>query len=86
MIGHPDYEMVAPGLEIAGGNPDLLRPLLTAAGYPENTHNQRLSRRLMAYTLIHRYVDLAAVISMVPQARKAANLDELASLVWPLSN
>jgi hygromycin-B 7''-O-kinase len=85
MLGHPDYEMVAPGLEIAGGDPELLRSLLIAAGYPENTLDQSLSRRLMAYTLIHRYVDLAAVISMVPQARNAANLDELASLVWPLS-
>jgi hygromycin-B 7''-O-kinase len=85
MLGHPDYEMVAPGLEIAGGDPMLLRSLLTAAGYPENTHNQRISRRLLAYTLIHRYVDLAAVLSMVPQARNAASLDELAHLVWPLS-
>mgnify|MGYP001821812781 FL=1 len=84
MLGHPDYEMIAPGLEIAGGDPELLQSLLTAAGYPENTHNQCLSRRLMAYTLIHRYVDLAAVLSLVPQARNAANLDELASLVWPL--
>ena len=85
MIGHPDYEMVAPGLEIAGGDPELLRSLLNAAGYPENTHNHRLSRRLMAYTLIHRYVDLATVLSLVPQARNAASLDELASLVWPIS-
>ena len=85
MLGHPDYEMVAPGLEIAGGDPELLRSLLVAVGYPENTLDQSLSRRLMAYTLIHRYVDLAAVISLIPQARSAANLDELALLVWPLS-
>lgn len=84
MLGHPDYEMVAPGLEIAGGDPEILSALLIAAGYPENALDQSLSRRLMAYTLIHRYVDLAAVLSLVPQARKAANLDELASLVWPL--
>jgi hygromycin-B 7''-O-kinase len=85
MLGHPDYEMVAPGLEIAGGNPELLRSLLTAAGYPENTLNQNLSQQLMAYTLIHRYVDLAAVLSLIPQARNATNLNELAHLVWPLS-
>jgi hygromycin-B 7''-O-kinase len=85
MLGHPDYEMVAPGLEIAGGDPDFLRCLLIATGYAENTLDLSLSRQLMAYTLIHRYVDLATVLSMVPQARNAANLDELAHLVWPLS-
>ena len=85
MLGHPDYEMVAPGLEIAGGDPELLRSLLTAAGYPENTLDQNLSRRLMAYTLVHRFVDLAAVLSLIPHASSAANLDELAHLVWPLS-
>jgi hygromycin-B 7''-O-kinase len=84
MLGHPYYEMVAPGLEIAGGDSELLRSLLTAAGYPENMLDQSLSRQLFAYTLIHRYVDLAAVLSLIPQACSAANLDELAQLVWPL--
>jgi hygromycin-B 7''-O-kinase len=84
MIGHPDYEMVAPGLEIGAGNPGLLRSLLLAAGYPENSLDGALCRRLMAYTLIHRYVDLATVLLLMPQAQNAANLEELAQLVWPV--
>jgi hygromycin-B 7''-O-kinase len=84
MIGHPDYEMVAPGLEIAGSDPGLLRTLLLAAGYPKQDLDQKLSHRLMAYTLIHRFVDLTSVLSLLPEARKAANLAELAQLVWPL--
>ena len=84
MVGHPDYELVAPGLEIAGGNPEILQALLLAAGYPANTLDENLCLQLMAYTLIHRFVDLTSVLSSVPQARNAANLDELARLVWPV--
>lgn len=84
MVGHPDYELVAPGLEIAGGNPELLRALLLAAGYHETAFDETFCRRLMAYTLIHRFVDLTSVLSAVPGAQKAANLDELAGLVWPV--
>ena len=82
MVGHPDYELVAPGLEIAGSNPELLRALLLASGYPEKSFDEALCRRLMAYTLIHRYVDLTSVLTAVPQAQNAANLDEFARLVW----
>jgi hygromycin-B 7''-O-kinase len=84
MLGHPDYEMVAPGLEIAAGNPKILRSLLLAAGYPHQCLDQSLSRRLMAYTLIHRYIDLTTILALVPQGQTGANLDELAGLVWPL--
>ena len=84
MLGHPDYEIVAPGLEIAGGDPDILRTLLLAAGYPEKDLDQSLCRRLMAYTLVHRYIDLTSIISLIPQASDAISLPELADLVWPL--
>ena len=84
MVGHPDYELIAPGLEIAGGDPIVLRTLLLAAGYSETRLNQVFGRRLMAYTLLHRFVDLASVLSAVPQARTAESLDELAQLIWPL--
>jgi hygromycin-B 7''-O-kinase len=84
MVGHPDYEFVAPGLEIGGGNPEILQTLLITAGYPVEALDETLCRRLMAYTLIHRYVDLTSVFSEIPQAVEAANLDELAQRVWPI--
>jgi hygromycin-B 7''-O-kinase len=84
MVGHPLYEFVAPGLEIGGGNPEILETLMVNAGYPTEALDETLARQLMANTLIHRYIDLASVLSMVPQAREAANMDELTQLVWPL--
>lgn len=64
--------------------PEILEALILNAGYPAKALDKTLARRLMAYTLIHRYIDLASVLSVVPQAREAANMDELTQLVWPL--
>jgi len=84
MIGHPDYELVAPGLDIARGDRGLLRTLLLSAGYPEAALDETLRRRLTAYTLMHRYVRFEDVIAAVPKAGAASNLDELASVIWPV--
>ena len=84
LVGHPDYELLAPGLDIARGDRELLRALLLAAGYPESALDQAFCRRLMAYTLVHRYVKLADVLDMTPQAHTAASLEELARMVWPV--
>ncbi|MCD6291262.1 MAG: aminoglycoside 3'-phosphotransferase/choline kinase family protein [Anaerolineae bacterium] len=84
MVGHPDYELIAPGLDIARGDRDILQALLLAAGYPESTLNEVLRQRLMAYTLMHRYVRLADVIAAIPHARNATGLEELAHIIWPV--
>ncbi len=84
IVGHPDYELVAPGVDIVGGDPGLLRCLLLAAGYPEPTLDIPLCRRLMAYTLVHRYVTLADVLNAVPLARGTDSLESLAHIVWPV--
>jgi hygromycin-B 7''-O-kinase len=84
MVGHPDYELVAPGLTVAAGDGRLLRALLVAAGYPESRLNEALGRRLMAYTLLHRYVRLDDILTLVPRAREAGSLEELARTLWPV--
>lgn len=84
MIGHSDYEIVAPGLTIARGEREPLRALLLSAGYPEPALDEGLGRRLMAYTLIHRYVKLEDVVAMIPEARRADSLEALTRAVWPV--
>lgn len=84
MVAHPDYEIVAPGLCIAKGDGDLLRTLLLAAGYPQEELGETFRRRLMSLTLLHRYVNLADLESVVPAARGAESLEDLARLLWPL--
>lgn len=84
MVGHPDYELVAPGLTIAAGDGRLLRALVVAAGYSESCLDEALRRRLMAYTLLHRYVRLNDILTLVPRAREAGGLEELARTLWPV--
>jgi hygromycin-B 7''-O-kinase len=84
IIGHPDYELVAPGLCIARGDADLLRTLLLASGFSESALDEGLGRRLMALTLMHRYVKLEDLTALVPAARRATCLEELARALWPV--
>jgi hygromycin-B 7''-O-kinase len=84
MVGHPDYELVAPGLDIARGDPDILRTLLVASGCSERTLDDTLRRRLMSYTLLHRYVKLEYALGAIPEAGGARDIEELARVLWPL--
>jgi hypothetical protein len=84
MIGPRDYEIVAPGIDMARGDSALLRELLLAAGYAEAELDDSLQRRLMSCTLIHEYLDLGEVAESVPGAAGASSLDQLAGAVWPV--
>jgi hygromycin-B 7''-O-kinase len=84
-LGHPDYELVAPGLDIGRGDGQLLRALLLGVGYSASDLTEELCRRLMAYTLVHRYVKLEDVMTAIPRAREATGLVELAHLLWPVN-
>jgi hygromycin-B 7''-O-kinase len=84
MIGPQEYEIVAPGVEMARGDSGLLRELLTGAGYSDGQMDEGLQRRLMTCTFMHRYLRFADVVSLIPDACGATSLDELASVVWPM--
>jgi hygromycin-B 7''-O-kinase len=84
-IGPPDYELVAPGLDIARGDGQLLRALLLGVGFTDSDLNAELCHRLMAYTLVHRYVKLQDILAVFPQAHRAVRLGELARVLWPIS-
>ncbi len=84
MLGHPDYEMVAPGIDIARCDAGILRALLLASGYDASRLDDALRHRLMAYTLLHRYVNLKEIMGFFPETRDAATLEELAHALWPV--
>jgi hygromycin-B 7''-O-kinase len=83
-VGHPDYDLVAPGLTIARGDRDVLRTLLAAAGYELGHEAAALRRGLMAQTLVHRYATLLDCVKAVPGAAGAVTLDELSMRLWPV--
>ena len=84
MIGPREYELVAPGVEMVRGDRELLRELLVASGYNDDQLNEELEHRLMTCTLLHRYLTLPDLMSLIPEARAATSVDELAGIVWPM--
>jgi len=84
LLGHPDYESVSPGLDLARGDGELLRTLLVANGTPEEELTVDLRHRLMAYTLVHQYVKLKDVLALIPASSGADGIDELAEILWPV--
>ncbi len=85
LLGHPDYESVSPGLDLARGDGELLRTMLVASGTSEDGLTPDLRHRLMAYTLVHQYVKLKDVLALVPAGSGAEGLEELAEILWPVA-
>jgi hygromycin-B 7''-O-kinase len=84
MLGHPHYEFVAPGCCITRGSPGLQRAMLLAYGYSENQLDATLARQLMAYTLIHRFVNLSDLLALFGPQRPA-DFDALRKALWSFS-
>lgn len=81
MRGAPEYEFAAVGLYVSGGDTDFLRRTLLAYGY---THlDASLSRRFLAYLLLHKFSCLRTYLTQVPST--AETLDDLAEDWWSLA-
>lgn len=81
MLGAPEYEFASVGLFVSSGEAGLLRTLLAAYGYPPGDLDGALERRLLAYTLLHRYSNLPWYLSRLPPPPRET-LESLASRWW----
>lgn len=84
MLGHPHYEFVAPGCCITRGSPELQRAMLLAYGYSEDQLDATLAKQLMAYTLIHRFLNLLDLLALFGPQRPA-NFAALWKALWSFS-
>ena len=84
MLGPPEYELVAPAIFLCGGEGGLLRRVLGAYGYPESQMNAALARRLMDYTLLHRYSHLGFLWRQLSGAPPPDSLAALTEAFFPL--
>jgi hygromycin-B 7''-O-kinase len=66
MRGAREYEFVALGCFVSEGDARFLRRTLIAYGYAGNQLDEALHRRLMAWTILHRYSNLAAYLRGLP--------------------
>lgn len=81
MLGHPYYDFAAPGFCITRSSPDLQRSMLLAYGYSTDQLDETLSAKLMAYTLIHQFINIPDLLSLFG-SNWPRNLDELRNELW----
>lgn len=81
MRGAPEYELASVGVFVSCGDAHLLRRLLLAYGYAPAALDQDLSRRLLAYALLHRYSNLRWYLERLPPPA-TPTLDSLAVRGW----
>lgn len=82
MLGFYESDFAAPGLFMMAGRRTLLRMFLGAYGLA--TLDEALSRRLLAYTLLHRYRDLNWILTDLVPERHCTTLEELAVAIYAL--
>jgi hygromycin-B 7''-O-kinase len=81
MLGHPYYDFAAPGCCITRSSPELQRAMLLAYGYSMDQLDEVLSKKLMAYILIHRFINIPDLLSLF-DSNQPRNLEELRKELW----
>ena len=84
MTGRGEYDLLGPSVLMAGGMPRRLRSLFAGYGYAASDIMPDLKRRLMALMLLHRHGNPTRQIGIEGWQEKAANLQELQDLLWPI--
>ncbi len=82
-IGFHEYDLASAGLFMMSGRPQLLRLFLLTYGYAETAIDERLSHRLMVYTLLHRYRPLNWVCEAFAK-HPCSTFEELAQVIYAL--
>ena len=82
LIGFHEYDLAAPGVFMMAHRPELLRTMLLAYGYPQTTLDDALARRLMAFTLLHRYRDLNWVLEEYVRDPSCTTLEDLTRVFY----
>jgi hygromycin-B 7''-O-kinase len=84
MTGRGEYDLLGPSAFMTSGVPRRVRALLEGFGYSAADITPDLKRRLMALMLLHRFGDPVRHIRIDGWQQKAANLEELQDLLWPI--
>jgi hygromycin-B 7''-O-kinase len=84
MTGWGEYDLLGPSAFMTAGMPRRVSHLLRGYGYSAADIDQALTRRLLILMLLHRASDPVKHICIENWQDKAATLDELERLLWPL--
>jgi len=84
MTGRGEYDLLGPSAFMTAGMPRRVRSLFEGFGYSAADITPDLKRRLMALMLLHRFGNPTRQICIEGWQQRAANLDELQDLLWPI--
>jgi hygromycin-B 7''-O-kinase len=84
MTGWGEYDLLGPSAFMTAGMPRRVRSLFDGFGYSRADINFELKRRLMALMMLHRASDPIRHFCIEGWQQKAANLEELQDLLWPI--
>ena len=83
MLGHPYYDFAAPVCSITRESKELRRAMLLTYGFSDDQLNETLSRQLMAYTLIHRFITIPDLIEIFDS--QPGDFEELRKKLWSMN-
>jgi hygromycin-B 7''-O-kinase len=63
----------------------LQRAMMLAYGYSEDQLNGDLADRLMAYTLLHRYINVPELLELL-KLPQTVSLEHIKKVLWSFSN
>ena len=81
LVGHPLYEFAAPVCSITRDDSELLTELFLGYGFTEADLTEVFAERLLAYTLLHRYIEIGELLKMLGPKR-IDTLDRLKERLW----
>ena len=78
-IGSPEYDFASFGLFVSAGDARFLGRALRAYGRPDAIGDETFSRRILAYTILHRHANLRWYLDRLPPPKGRIDLDSLAA-------
>lgn len=76
-LGDPEYDLLGPILFMFNGKKEFTTSFLISYGYTEEDLNDSFRKKLMIYTILHRFSNIEYYISKNTEASKCESLEEL---------
>ncbi len=84
LVGDPAYDFVSPATFLVRGRRELLTALFDGYGILAEDQTDALRRRLMGYSLLHRFSTIGRDAGLVIPRRDLATLDKALEAIWPM--
>lgn len=84
MLGRPEYEFGSPSVYLTALRRAETREMLLGAGYPAVTLTRDLSRRLVAFTMLHRFFNLKWTLGSILAGAKIETPEDLREALFPV--